>query len=226
MKCSLGVGKLTRWHQSGSLTPCSQALLPISVNNDYVTAEIICSTAHVPHKVPASSQDVCSMPLWVPRESGGIYWCTTAVSIESVTRGEDIVCLLLWLLRQQERINISAVQMAPESSSLLVRASPALGSGIVWAVWRARQLVSWTESAIHLVSPIFLKRSLVFPILLFSSISLYCSLKKAFLVPLQREIWELPSPFHCVRTHLGTREWELTWPWICRWLYFGFPRFQ
>ena len=32
-----------------------------------------------------------------------------------------------------------------------------------------------------LVSPIFLKRSLVFPILLFSSISLHCSLKKAFL---------------------------------------------
>ena len=34
---------------------------------------------------------------------------------------------------------------------------------------------------IPLVSLIFLKRSLVFPILLFSSISLHCSLKKAFL---------------------------------------------
>ena len=34
------------------------------------------------------------------------------------------------------------------------------------------------------VSPVFLKRSLVFPILLFSSISLHCSLKKAFLSPL------------------------------------------
>jgi len=31
-----------------------------------------------------------------------------------------------------------------------------------------------------LISPIFLKRSLVFPILLFSSISLHCSFKKAF----------------------------------------------
>ena len=31
------------------------------------------------------------------------------------------------------------------------------------------------------ISPVFLKRSLVFPILLFSSISLHCSLKKAFL---------------------------------------------
>ena len=35
-------------------------------------------------------------------------------------------------------------------------------------------------SDIPLVSPIFLKRSLVFPILLFSSVSFHCSLKKAF----------------------------------------------
>ena len=34
---------------------------------------------------------------------------------------------------------------------------------------------------VPLVSPIFLKRSLVFPIVLFSSISLHCSLKKPFL---------------------------------------------
>ena len=34
---------------------------------------------------------------------------------------------------------------------------------------------------VHLLSPVFLKRSLVFPILLFSSIYLQCSLKKAFL---------------------------------------------
>ena len=34
---------------------------------------------------------------------------------------------------------------------------------------------------IPLVSPTFLKRSLVFPILLFSSVSLHCSLKKALL---------------------------------------------
>ena len=34
---------------------------------------------------------------------------------------------------------------------------------------------------VSLISPIFLKRSLVFPLLLFSSISLHCSLKKAFL---------------------------------------------
>ena len=59
--------------------------------------------------------------------------------------------------------------------------------------------LSWTSSAsvrslsflsfimpifawdVPLISPIFLKRSLVFPVLLFPSISLHCSLKKAFL---------------------------------------------
>ena len=39
-------------------------------------------------------------------------------------------------------------------------------------------MVTWN---VPLVSPIFLKRSLVFPILLFSSISLHLSLRKAFL---------------------------------------------
>ena len=41
-------------------------------------------------------------------------------------------------------------------------------------------LVSIFAWSIPLVSPVFLKISLVFPFLLFSSISLYCSLKKAF----------------------------------------------
>ena len=74
-------------------------------------------------------------------ESGGIYYCVTVESIGSVARGENIVCLLLWLLLQlggntvmaamparreivcvrlcygccvsQERINISAVPTDP-----------------------------------------------------------------------------------------------------------------
>ena len=74
-------------------------------------------------------------------ESGGIYCCVTVESIGSVARGENIVCLLLWLLLQlrgntvmaamparreiacvrlcygccasQERINMSAVPMDP-----------------------------------------------------------------------------------------------------------------
>ena len=47
---------------------------------------------------------------------------------------------------------------------------------------------------VPLVSLIFLKRSLVFPILLFSSISLHWSLKKAFL-PLLAILWN--SAFRC-----------------------------
>ena len=46
---------------------------------------------------------------------------------------------------------------------------------------RSILLLSFTEPIFPLVSLIFLKRSLVFPILLFSSISLPWSLKKAFL---------------------------------------------
>ena len=40
-------------------------------------------------------------------------------------------------------------------------------------------ILAWT---IPLIAPIFLKKSLVFPILLFSSIVLHCSFKKAFLL--------------------------------------------
>ena len=39
-------------------------------------------------------------------------------------------------------------------------------------------ILAWNSP---LISPIFLQRSLVFPILLFSSTSLHCSLKKSFL---------------------------------------------
>ena len=41
-------------------------------------------------------------------------------------------------------------------------------------------IVHILEWHVHLISPIFLKRSLVFSVLLFSSISLHCSLRKAF----------------------------------------------
>ena len=40
----------------------------------------------------------------------------------------------------------------------------------------------------HLVSPVFLKRSVIFSILLFSSVSLHCSLRKAYLSLLFFEI--------------------------------------
>ena len=41
-----------------------------------------------------------------------------------------------------------------------------------------KPILAWN---ISLISPVFLKRSLVFPVLLFSSVSLHCSFKKAIL---------------------------------------------
>ena len=48
---------------------------------------------------------------------------------------------------------------------------------------------------VPLVSLIFLKRYLVFPILLFSSISLHWSLRKAFLSPLSIYLSSIPRPY-------------------------------
>ena len=58
-----------------------------------------------------------------------------------------------------------------------VRSLPVLSFNVPIFIWN-----------IPLISPIFLKRSLVFHILLFSSISLHWSLKKAFL-PLLAVLW-------------------------------------
>ena len=52
-----GESKLAKVACSGSLAPCF-------VNNDYVTAEIIYSTAHVHHKELAwTGATVCTMPV-------------------------------------------------------------------------------------------------------------------------------------------------------------------
>ena len=49
--------KLTRWHQSGSLAPCSHALLPHVLEtmtlHGCVTAEITYGTEHVHYEVPS-----------------------------------------------------------------------------------------------------------------------------------------------------------------------------
>ena len=55
-------------------------------------------------------------------------------------------------------------------SSVSVRSLPFLSFNVPVLVWN-----------IPLISPVFLKRLLIFPILLFSSVSLHCSLKTAFL---------------------------------------------
>ena len=73
-------------------------------------------------------------------------------------------------------------------SSASVRSLPFLSFIVPIIVWNVRQ-----------VSPVSLKWSLVFPILLFSSISLHCSLKKAFL-SLLAILWN--SAFSCAHLFL------------------------
>jgi len=63
-----------------------------------------------------------------------------------------------------------------------------MGSLACWGPWGHKESdtteqLNWTELALNLplIPLITLKRSLVFPILLFSSVSFHCSLRKAFL---------------------------------------------
>ena len=51
-----------------------------------------------------------------------------SVSIGSAMREENISCLLLQLLHQSERINMSAVLLLESTSHLVARALPPLGS--------------------------------------------------------------------------------------------------
>ena len=58
-------------------------------------------------------------------------------------------------------------------------------------------ILAWN---VLLISPVFLKRSLVFPILLFSSMSLHCSLKMAFL-SLLAILWNSVFSWVCSNCH-------------------------
>ena len=71
--------KRTKMAWSGSLTPCF-------VNNDYVTVELMYSTAHVHHELPAQSfvRFACICFTWKsPAGLCGVMLC--------------YICLLLWL---------------------------------------------------------------------------------------------------------------------------------
>ena len=59
-------------------------------------------------------------------------------------------------------------------------------------------ILAWN---VPLISPVFLKRSLAFPVLLFSSISLHCSLKKAFL-SLLAILWNFAFNWVCLSLSL------------------------
>ena len=123
--------------QSGSLTPRAVTLAPCFINYDYVTAEITYSTVHAHHAVFAGSQALCStqsmsfvMKALAPATLG-LHWSNIMVMLCEVMLWLRYGCilvmlwLLLWLLCQpgerlcygyhssQERINMSAVPMAP-----------------------------------------------------------------------------------------------------------------
>ena len=108
-----------RWHV--------QTLAPHFINNDYVTAEPICSTAHVYQEVlPWSQATLCCMHK-LHLESSGIYYCIMAMSDGSATRGQNIVCLLLKLLqqpRENKRVCSSYGSLSFLPASHLCRAYP------------------------------------------------------------------------------------------------------
>ena len=116
MKSSLGVGKLTRLHQSGSLTPRSHALFPIRVNNDYGTAEIIYNTAPTHHEILTWSQATLCGDVYKrhQRRPWGCVMATLWLCLLGQSREERIHHVCCYGCRaSQKRINTSSVPMAP-----------------------------------------------------------------------------------------------------------------
>ena len=134
-------GESNKMAQSGSLSPCSHALLPHVSSQTvtlegYVTAQITYSTEHTHHKVLAWSwATVYGMPVWRSPWKPWLllHWCyicvTSWLCYMSLCYGFVMITLwfmlrlLLWLLHQsgerlcygcgasQEKINMSAVPM-------------------------------------------------------------------------------------------------------------------
>ena len=156
------VGKLTRWHQSGSLTPCSPTLLPVFCRpwlHGCVTAEITSSTVHAPHKVLAWLQaSVCGTPVWASPSKPwlplhrGYVGATSWLCYESAT-------VTSWLcysgcISQERGCVMAAVPARREQTCLQFHSSSSLPPAsqltpcLPWVqrtagtVWTARQLVS------------------------------------------------------------------------------------
>ena len=106
-RVAVGESKLAKMVCSGSLTPRF-------VNDNHVTVEIIYNTAHARHKVLTwSGVTLCCRYMWAPPRKWQHYCCVTAVSVGSAMReGNTGVCCYS-CCTSQERINMSAVPMAP-----------------------------------------------------------------------------------------------------------------
>ena len=88
----------------------------------------------------------------------------------------------VWLQMSNHTIMVTQViKTFLDSSSVYSCHLSLISSASVNSFWLLSFIVPILGWNISLLSPIFLKRFLVFPILLFSSISLHCSFKKAFL---------------------------------------------
>ena len=80
---------------------CSGSLAPHCVNNDYVTAAMIYSTAHARHELLARHGLLGAVRIYeLHLQKWQHFCCSMAVSIRSATRGENRTCLLLQLLCQ------------------------------------------------------------------------------------------------------------------------------
>ena len=89
---------------------------PRFLNNDSVTAKIIYSPGHACQEVLAE-HGLCLVHIFMSstqKKWQHISACLMALSVESAMRGDNIVCLLMWLLHSQERLNVSAVPRAPQ----------------------------------------------------------------------------------------------------------------
>ena len=88
---------------------CSGCLAPCFVDSDCLTAAITYSPVHAPYEVPTWSRaTLYCTDVWAPPRNWWRSCCITAVSVGSATRGESIMCLLLWPCASQGKISTSA----------------------------------------------------------------------------------------------------------------------
>ena len=113
------------WGESKSATMAWSGSLAPRFVNDWVTAEIPCSTVPACREALAWSQaTLCCMHTWAPPRRQRRYCRVTAVSVGSATRGEHMACLVPWLQFQPgENTVIAAVPARREvvSSQVMLR---------------------------------------------------------------------------------------------------------
>ena len=151
----LSVGKWTRRHQSGSLTPCSHALfthvLQTITLHGCVTADITYSMSHVHIEVLACSwATLCSTPVWAPPKKSASrreYCYDDCASQERgcVMLGYAMAAALAAASTRREWMCLQFLWLLESPSSLLARALLTLGSAnsedseIQWDNWCQKQ---------------------------------------------------------------------------------------